>query len=1013
MMVANYFFGTYRSQNLQYPNGDRVAEAEPHRTANVFISKWRSQYPVDTAAQLKSIVITNDPGISPSLTWWVLGDNNIHLVDISDFDYQIKTVEPISDSYRVIRVPNPETQVRNRFYAGNDVVTVFQLNPSIFDDPVGGANPNPDPFPSAVPFALVLPEQSFVNFAEERLELGYDYGAVGGQSFSTTIIRTADEREQRNVNQSLPLGRWQLGDRNIAESATDQIAEVSYLTKFHSDRRGSYQGFRYKDWADYKAVGEVIGYGNGIKTDFQLLKSYRAGNAVTYRPIQKPVVGTVDILVNGINVINTPNHGWVVDHKLGTVRNNTPLPVGAILSCNFEFDVPVWFETDEIGWSLEGYDDESGDVIYKLSSVFVVEGRIPLSLPYPVSPSPEISEKLDLGIIYETIEKKQFSTQKLSLKSGYTRRENKQEASRLYFDLGGRNYDRDEIDKILGYFYCARGKAGEFLFTNLGKNYRVRFDTDNLNLKFEAAIAGVAIANLSRLTADEALFNLSALKIQVEEEITKLEPIDYTGLAYSFAYLESAPEKRLFNFTFIYPYGLPSFYGGGSSLIDKTPETSNIFKSSPYLMTLNTSTNRFFLDQLNANLAEGGCTFIIDADISQVTGNVNFLYQPTTLYTKIEIVYNPTNQQWTFIDALPGTLILTGTAFDRLLPHSFTFAFTYAPFSVKVYIDGVLVVSGGLTRNLYVSGGFFRGYFGYNDNFKVGAIQYWQKTLSAAQLAIIHIKGKRRPFAATKYLDVGRFRNMAIFSDATYPYGVQRNPTLGAFGDYTSAFESADTGSLPTANGTYLRFDGISNRITYPWYIGTSWFDSRIFTRGFTIALKRRDSSKTETIFEHRYREFGGSYETYYTLRFIGATQLELTTLSYSPANKITKLITYPASLNDQVLEIFIFAANNVIINGNVYPETTTLNSPPSLTTSLNCIVGRSLTGTEHAAIDLYYFDVIILEQLFQGFNSYYTNTGTDLQQRAARYFYQLGFKQSLTNLEPTNPRLLEGSYSI
>ncbi len=175
---------------------------------------------------------------------------------------------------------------------------------------------------------------------------------------------------------------------------------------------------------------------------------------------------------------------------------------GAILSCNFEFDVPVWFEADEIGFKLEGYDPDIKASIYRLESVFVVEGRIPLTLPWVIPPLPEITEELDLGIVYDTIEKYSHSTNKLELGSGYTRREAKREDSQILFDLGGRNYDRAEIDKILGYFYCARGKAAEFPFANLGESYKVRFDSDNLNLKFEAA------------GEDDALFNLSGLKIQ-------------------------------------------------------------------------------------------------------------------------------------------------------------------------------------------------------------------------------------------------------------------------------------------------------------------------------------------------------------------------------------------------------------------------------------------------------------------------------------------------------------------
>ena len=476
-MSNPYLFGTYVSYNL---NVDKKFTSDRSK------AKWRSQIPIHATAE----------PVANSGQFYLLNDS-VHLVAISDLDYQLKSVKPIDNRYWLKRPQG--TFDSSEEYLGKEPRLVFTHFPVAFTP---AANPNPNPFPKPAPFPKPLIGLEYLKFAETRLELGYDYGAVGGQSFETAITEVADDREQRNINRYLPLGRWQLGDRLYADSESDSLEEVKYLREFHNARKGSFEGFRFKDWADYKGTGEVIAVGDGVKTDFQLRKAYRAGSATTYRPIQKPVIGTVDILVNGVNVIYTPDHGWDVDHATGVVRNNTPLPIGATLSCNFEFDVPVWFETDEIGFKLEGYDPDIEASIYRLESVFVVEGRIPLTLPWVIPPLPEITEELDLGIVYDTIERYSHSTNKLELGSGYTRREAKREDSRILFDLGGRNYDRAEVDKILGYFYCARGKAVEFPFSNLGKSYKVRFDTDNLNLKFEAA------------NTDDALFNLSGLKIQ-------------------------------------------------------------------------------------------------------------------------------------------------------------------------------------------------------------------------------------------------------------------------------------------------------------------------------------------------------------------------------------------------------------------------------------------------------------------------------------------------------------------
>ncbi len=124
----------------------------------------------------------------------------------------------------------------------------------------------------------------YLEFAEQKLELGYDYGAVGGMRFKTTIIKKGDKQEQRNVDWWLPLGRWQLGERTLLESDVEGINEVIELRDFHADRKGSKQGFRFKDWSDYKAIYQPIGTADGQINQWQLKKIYFAGTYSTFRP---------------------------------------------------------------------------------------------------------------------------------------------------------------------------------------------------------------------------------------------------------------------------------------------------------------------------------------------------------------------------------------------------------------------------------------------------------------------------------------------------------------------------------------------------------------------------------------------------------------------------------------------------------------------------------------------------------------------------------------------------------
>ena len=317
-----------------------------------------------------------------------------------------------------------------------------------------------------------------IDFSEERLELGINYGAVGGMRFNTTVLETGTGGQQRNVNWWLPLGRWQLGDRSLREDELEQ--EVTYLKDFHAARKGSLQGFRFKDWSDYRAENQVLGIGNGVQTQYQLKKTYFAEQASCDRPIIKPVEGSVQIYFDGV----VQHSGWTIDHTIGVVTFAIAPSAGVSIATNFEFDLPCWFESDSIGWRLEGY--EQGDAIYQLESVFVEEGRIPLALPWEIEPiKPNLEQVLDIGIYEETTETIVYQTSKQKLSSGYVRRDSNYSDPIIKLNLGDRNLDSQEVERLLGFFWCAKGQARLFNLRHQGKNYLGRFGQDNLSLRFE------------------------------------------------------------------------------------------------------------------------------------------------------------------------------------------------------------------------------------------------------------------------------------------------------------------------------------------------------------------------------------------------------------------------------------------------------------------------------------------------------------------------------------------------
>ena len=203
-----------------------------------------------------------------------------------------------------------------------------------------------------------------MTFTETRLDLGYDFGTVGGPQFNTTIIVLGSGYEQRNSNWSEARSKWQIGDRIYSRS------ELNYLINFFRGVRGAATGFRFKDWSDYQGINQLIGVGNGGEREFQLQKTYTINDQSSTRKIKKPVSGKTTISVSGTPVIRDVS----VDTTTGIVTFASP-PIGNI-TASFEFDVPVRFEQDKFDHRFDAADPSTGEALFYVSTLSVVEIKI-------------------------------------------------------------------------------------------------------------------------------------------------------------------------------------------------------------------------------------------------------------------------------------------------------------------------------------------------------------------------------------------------------------------------------------------------------------------------------------------------------------------------------------------------------------------------------------------------------------------------------------------------------------
>lgn len=190
-------------------------------------------------------------------------------------------------------------------------------------------------------------------FHHIRFPLDIALGARGGPERKTEVTTLAGGGERRN-------GRWAHSRRRYnAGYGVKSRADMQAVLAFFEERRGRLHGFLWRDGLDFSSGGAVplptdqaIGTGDGVRTQFQLTKTYGAAFDPYVRPIAKPVSGSVRVAIGGVEALT----GFVVDGSSGVVSFDTAPADGAAVTAGFLFDVPVRFDTDRLDIELLSFD---------------------------------------------------------------------------------------------------------------------------------------------------------------------------------------------------------------------------------------------------------------------------------------------------------------------------------------------------------------------------------------------------------------------------------------------------------------------------------------------------------------------------------------------------------------------------------------------------------------------------------------------------------------------------------
>lgn len=174
--------------------------------------------------------------------------------------------------------------------------------------------------------------------------------------FSTSITVTSSGHERRNSLWSDAKIHFDVGPGIRSEH------ELCELIGFFRARRGAARGFRISDPTDNSSNGmtgtptmldQLIGTGDGLAAEFQLVKTYGGSIEPQTRPITRPRAETLLVSVNG-----NLSSDWFIGEKGILIFNTAPSP-GDEIRAGFLFDVPVRFAEDRI--DISGVNFEAGE----------------------------------------------------------------------------------------------------------------------------------------------------------------------------------------------------------------------------------------------------------------------------------------------------------------------------------------------------------------------------------------------------------------------------------------------------------------------------------------------------------------------------------------------------------------------------------------------------------------------------------------------------------------------------
>ena len=227
------------------------------------------------------------------------------------------------------------------------------------------------------------------------------FGSRGGPGHQTMITETDSGHEER-------VGRWEYPRHRLSLSLLGRSnAEIAELRAFAIARQGALRGFRAKDHNDFTTSTDgvsaptdadvEIGTGDGLETQFQLIKLYTSGMSTITRKILKPITGTIVMAIDGTPA--TLGVEYTID-DMGLVTFGVAVADTLTITYGCYFDVPVRFDESVDEWLATSRTDVDENTVDRLEMVELFDpAPINIDRPYLGAYESQLNANLTLSLL--------------------------------------------------------------------------------------------------------------------------------------------------------------------------------------------------------------------------------------------------------------------------------------------------------------------------------------------------------------------------------------------------------------------------------------------------------------------------------------------------------------------------------------------------------------------------------------------------------------------------------------